>query len=263
MTRTVVTAGVILLLTVSVGCDTDRGLSRRLPQRTSPYATTPEPAATEASIPSDELDLVEQMASHRLAYRRSLETLVTHYTGVGNNEKLSWAREELRALDRIPQYRYVAEADIFGPELKATARIPAADELFEEARAIEREASPFPVLRDEELLRAALVKYGELIRRYPTSDKIDDAAYRMAIIHDYFNDHTIALRFYQRTYQWDPDNPYPARFKAASILDRKLHRRDEALALYQEAVIKEAQHDEWRMSAEHRIKTLSRSNDGG
>ena len=51
--------------------------------------------------------------------------------------------------------------------------------------------------------------------------------------------------------------------QAASILDRKLHRRDEALALYQEAIIKEAQHDEWRMSAEHRVKTLSRSTDGG
>jgi tetratricopeptide (TPR) repeat protein len=263
MTRTVVTAGVILLLTVSVGCNTDRGLSQRLPQRTSPYATTPEETATTASMPSDELDLVEQMASHRQGYRRSLQTLVAHYTNVGNNEKLGWAREELRSLDRIPQYRYIVEADVLGPDLKATARIPAADELFEEARTIERQASPFPVLRDEELLRAALVKYGEVIRRFPTSDKIDDAAYRMAIIHDYFNDYTLALKFYQRTYQWDPDNPYPARFKAASILDRKLHRRDEALALYQEAVIKEAQHDEWRMSAENRIRTLSRSKDGG
>jgi tetratricopeptide (TPR) repeat protein len=234
-----------------------------LPQRTSPYATTPEPAATETSNPSDELDLVEQMASQRQAYRRSLEALVTHYTNVGNNQKLSWAREELRALDRIPQYRYIVEADVLGPDLKATARIPAADDLFDEARAIEREASPFPVLRDEELLRAALVKYGDVIRRFPTSDKIDDAAYRMAIIHDYFNDHTLALKFYQRTYQWDPDNPYPARFKAASILDRKLHRRDEALALYQEAIVREAQHDEWVMSARNRIQTLSRSDDGG
>ena len=58
-----------------------------------------------------------------------------------------------------------------------------------------------------ELLRAALRKYGELISQYPTSDKIDDAAYKMARIHEGFGDYTIALAFYQRAYQWDAATP--------------------------------------------------------
>jgi len=119
------------------------------------------------------------------------------------------------------------------------------------------------MLKDEELLRVALEKYGQLIRQYPTSDKIDDAAHEMAGIYEHFRDYTIALKYYQRTYQWDPETPYAARFKAASILDKKLHRRAEALELYQEAVIKEAQYDEWKMFAEDRIEDLSRSEGGG
>lgn len=264
MTRTVVIGAFILLLTVSVGCQNpDRGLGQRLPRRGTPYTTSPEPASTEGAVPGDELDMVEQMASQRQAYRRSLESLIGHYAGVGNNQKLNWAREELGALDRIPQYRYIVDAQVLGPELKATTRIPAADELYEEAKNIQRQAEPLPVLKDEELLRVALDKYSQLIRQYPTSDKIDDAAYRMANMHEYFKDYTIALKYYQRAYQWDAETPYPARFKAASILDKKLRRRAEALELYQEAVIREAQYDEWKMFAEDRIEELSRSDGDG
>ena len=49
-------------------------------------------------------------------------------------------------------------------------------------------------------------------------------------------DYKLALLYYQRTYQWDPETSYPARFKAAFILDRQFHQRDEALKLYQEAL---------------------------
>jgi hypothetical protein len=42
--------------------------------------------------------------------------------------------------------------------------------------------------------------------------------------------------YYQRAYQWDPEESYPAKLKAARILDYKLHRRDEALELYQQVV---------------------------
>lgn len=106
----------------------------------------------------------------------------------------------------------------------------------------------------------ALTKYNSLIRQYPNSDKIDDAAYRAAGIYDYFKDYEIALLYYQRAYQWDPDTPYPARFYAASLLDKKLHRRDEALQVYQEAVLREGdRYDEWKMYGERRIKELSSS----
>ena len=93
----------------------------------------------------------------------------------------------------------------------------------------------FVVLKDENLLRMALDKYNQLISKFPTSDKIDDAAFRAAGIYEHFKDYSIAVQYYQRTYQWDPQTIYPAKYKAAFILDQRLHRRAEALQLYQDA----------------------------
>ncbi|OHB67110.1 MAG: hypothetical protein A2Y76_15670 [Planctomycetes bacterium RBG_13_60_9] len=213
----------------------------------------------ERAASADEIDLVEQLATHRQAYRRTLETLIKHYEVSGDNMKLTWARTELQGLDRIPQYRYIVEMPA---NLKATDRIEAADVLYDEAREMERKAGVLPVLKNEEMLRAALGKYAELIQSYPNSDKIDDAAFRMAEIHSYFNDYTIGLSFYQRTYQWDPATPHPARFKAAYILDSKLRRRAEALELYRESVVKEAQYTDNKAYAERRIRELSTADTG-
>lgn len=259
MTRTVITASVAALLITVAGCPpTDPNLARRLPQRTT-YARPAgaSDAATQVRSSTEEIDLVEQLAMHRRAYRQSLVLLVQHYNVVGDNRKQRWAQDELRALDRMPQYRYIIDAEVLPPALQASERIPAADELYLDAMATQREAEPIGILKDEELLRVALDKYNQMIRRYPTSDKIDDAVYRMAGIYEYFRDYEIALLCYQRAYQWDPDTPYPARFMAAQILDRRLHRRDEALKLYQEAVIKEAKFTDWKNLGERRIRELS------
>lgn len=249
-------------MTVAIGCQSNTGRSQQLPQRTNPYTETakePLPLANPAS--SGEIDLVEQMTSNRQAYRRGLQALIQHYDAVGNHEKTLWAQQELEALDRIPMYRYIVEAQIFPATLRASERIPAADQLYADAEQTRKLAGSYVPdrLKDEEVLRAAFGKYADLIQKYPTSDKIDDAAYRMAGIQEVFNDFQLALQYYQRAYQWDPATPYPARFKAANILDRKLHRRAEALELYQEALIKEAQFDEWRGPAQRRVKELTSS----
>ena len=262
MTRIVTTATVILLLTLFVGCQTETGTSQRLPDRSRPYMADPNrPLAVPTS--ANEIDLVEKMVSNRQAYQRSLQALIQYYEACGNHQKLIWAKQELTALDRIPQYRYNIEAEMMPASLKATERIAAADQLYEEAGKLNRDAGVIPVaqLKDVELLRAALGTYGELISRYPTSDKIDDAAYKMARINEGLGDYTIALSFYQRAYQWDAATPYPARFRAAELLDKKLHRRAEALPIYQEAIVKEAQFADMKVAAEARVKELNTSKD--
>ena len=256
MTRIVVTATMIALLTVVVGCPTNQGRSQMLPPRD---INPPTRLPIEQVASADEVDLVEQLSSQRQAYRASLEKLVQYYDVSGNGQKLTWAQTELRALDRIPQYRYIAGPQVLPADLKATERLQACDDLYAKAMQTERKAGVLPLLKDEALLRAALSQYDELIRKYPTCDKIDDAAYRMGEIHEYFKDYIIALQYYQRAYQWDPATPYPARFKAAAILDWRLHRRAEALQLYQEAIVKEAQHTEYKATAERRIQDLSNS----
>ena len=264
MTRIVTTAAVILLLTLFVGCQTDTGVSQKLPMRSNQPVPVGDPnKPVMAPTSTDEIDLVEKMASNRHAYQSSLQALIQYYGGVGNHDKLAWAKEELTSLNRIPQYQYIIEAQVMPASLKATQQIPAADQLYQEAEKLYRDAGAIPVtlLKDEQLLQAALRKYGELISRFPTSDKIDDAAYKMGQIHEGLGDTTIALAFYQRAYQWDPATPYPARFKAAAILDKKLHRRDEALQVYQEAIAKEARYTDLRLMAERRVEQLNTSKD--
>jgi len=80
------------------------------------------------------------------------------------------------------------------------------------------------------------------VEEYPTSDKIDDAAYWIAEIHkEYFEekDNAIALLWYQRAIDWNPDLPYPARFQMAAVYDIDMHEYEKALEMYQAVVEKE------------------------
>lgn len=258
MARKLVTAGIVVVLAVFAGCQsTDTGRGQRLPARTGALG---EPAPSNLIATAAEADVVEQVTVHRQGYREALEKLVQYYRTVGNNRNLRWAQRELDALKTMPQYRYLIEAEVPRADLKASVFVPEAKQLYDEAVEIQRQAEPVPLVpKDEELLRRALDKYIELIRKFPTSDRIGDAAFRAATIYEHFKDYTIALSYYQRAYQWDPATPYPARFRAAVLLDRRLHRRAEALALYQDAVVKESRHTEWKDYADQRIKELSTS----
>jgi len=233
----------------------DAGRSQQLP-------TTPiRPAAVVNVADKSEVDLVEQMAVSRQAYQQGLQTLVSYYARTGNNMKLLWAQKELNAFSTMARYNYIMGPEVLDQNLKPTASIPAADTMFFEGEALEKKAGPLPVLKDENSLRLALQKYEDLIKQYPTSDKIDDAAYKAGTIHEYFQDYSIALMYYQSAYQWDPDTPYPARFRAARVLDKDLHRNAEALKLYQEAVQTEGRFEkyrEWREFAERRIREMQK-----
>ncbi len=256
MARLILAVTLIILVSVVVGCvgpDSGKGqlISVRARQTT---AVTPVDMSK-----AGESDLVEQVAVHRQGYRHSLETLADFYRRTGNNMKLAWAEKELSACDTTPQYNYIIEAGVAGPKLQAKTLIAEADDLYREAVEIEGRARQLLVVKDENLLRLALDKYNQLIRMYPSSDKVDDAAYNAAGIYEHFKDYTIALLYYQRAYQWDEQTPYPARFRAALILDKHLHRRAEALELYREAVEKESSHTQWVSYAQNRIKAITKS----
>jgi tetratricopeptide (TPR) repeat protein len=255
MARIALTATLIILVNILVGCDVfqkfDSGQSQLVPAQAGAAVTT-------AKV-SSEVDIVEQVVANRQSYRQSLAMLVEYYTSTGNNMKLKWAQRELDALDTIAKYKYVVEAEVAGPDLKASTPIPEADKLYEEALTLQRKAEQLLIIKDDNLLRLVLDKYDQLIRKYPSSDKIDDAAYKSGEIYDYFKDYTIALVYYQRAYQWNPQTTYPARFRAAFILDNRLHRRAEALELYQEALEKDGQqYLEWRRFAEQRVGELTK-----
>lgn len=234
MTRLILTANLLALVISLWGCtESNSGRGQIIADKVR--QSTDRHAVIEAAK-DKEVDIIEDMALHRRAYRQSLEALIKYYRNTGNYMKREWAKKELSELDAIPQYNYIIEAAVAGPELKATDEIPEADDLYYQAMIIEDDARKLILIKSSEKLRLALDKYNQIIRQYPTSDKIDDAAYMAGKIYEGFKDYSIAVIYYQRTYQWDPDTIYPARYKAARVLDDKLHRRAEALELYSEAL---------------------------
>jgi len=233
MARTILTILLVIIMNVLVGCySADSGRSQLVPTGLTDQGKTVFSIPAEA----DEADLVEQLAINRGAYKEAMETLVGYYNKTGNSMKLEWAENELKKLNKVPKYNYIIEASVAGSGLKATASITEANYFYDQARNLEKKAHNMLVYVNDNMLRQALAKYNKLIRKHPSSDKIDDAAYRAGAIYEHFNDYTIAILYYKRAYQWNSKTPYPARFKAAYILDKKLHRRAEALELYKQSV---------------------------
>ena len=254
MARTILTAVLIVLLNVLVGCTgVDSGRSQVAPAHYGP-------APVISIADTDETALIEQMALNRQAYRQGLELLIKYYTRMGNNMKLQWAKKELVGLDSVIQYNYIVEAETKA-NLKADTSISGADALYDEALQIEKKAGTL-FLKDKQMLRLALTKYNQLIEKHGSSDKIDDAAYRAAGIYDYFKDYTLAVMYYKRVYQWDRYTVHPAKYRAAKILDKRLHQRTEALELYRQVIGDEAVPMNYREYAELRIAELTKSEEG-
>lgn len=253
MARTILTAVLIVLLNVLVGCTgIDSGRSQLAPPQVGP-------APVISVSDTSESDLIEQMALNRQAYRQGLELLVKFYTKMGNDMKLQWAQKELTGLDSIPQYTYYVVGEV--ANLKAVTSISEADALYDEALQIEQKASTL-FIKDDQMLRLALNKYLQLIEKHSSSDKIDDAAYRAAGIYEHFKDYTLAVLYYKRVYQWDRYTVLPAKYKAAKVLDRRLHQRTEALELYRQAVVDEAVPQTYRDFAQLRINELTKGEEG-
>ena len=258
MARAVCTACVAVLLLVCVGCgEGDKGKGMQL----SPSARAGETGGLVPVTSAEEMDLVEEVGSARAAYRHGLDLLIAYYRDSGNHMKRTWAEKELASLNVIPQYKYVIDAEIAGPELQAVESIPEADALYADALAYERKSRRLLILRDKDMLRMAIEKYNDVIRRYPTSNKIGDAAYRAGQLYHHFKDYRIAVTYYERSFQWDPATLYPSRFKAAWIYDDYYHNRERALQLYREGLEKlpRDRYLEWREFAELRVMGLSGS----
>ena len=210
---------------------------------------------------SEEVDYVEAMAGYRNAYRAALAKLEAYYRSIGDDTKRGWAEKELKALDSIPWYRYVTPGDVATKSLMATDAITEADRIYAEALELEDQAKLLAIVVDDAKLQRALRKFEDVFQTYPTSDKIDDAVYKAATIYEHFKDYEIAVLYYQRAFQWNPDIKYKARLKAARILDYKLRKRKEALYLYQESLALESLAGETKEAVQNRITTLMTSDE--
>ena len=216
--------------------------------------TEPAPATDLTGL--GEVALVEEVARARNAYGRALQALTDYYMERGTAFKLEWLHSEINAFNKIPKIQYLGVAELAGPELRPMRRIPAADQLFREGVNY-KDYPAFPPQK-KDYLKLALEKFQTIVEKYPDSDKIDDAAFRMGEIYGgwYFEDWTRAVQCYERCWQWNPKTEYPAYFNAAKIYDEKLGNRVKAVELYNR-VVAESNDPDLVKQASDRIKTLT------
>ena len=244
------------------GCNIDG----RWAQSGGPVDVGPQAAETARTgvdlsiVEGTEVDLVESVVSLRTQYEHGLKQLQLYYQSRGHGEKAEWAAFELRGLKSVKQFRYLMDAEVAAESLRPTDLNPEADSLFQQGRDLMRKGGHGvpAIYRRDRMVEAAKV-FRNLIERFPSSDKIDDAAFFLGEIHkEYLPDQeAIAVKWYERAWTWNPETPHPARFQAAVICDYRLHDRDRALELYQDVLTYEASNATNVRWATRRIEELS------
>ena len=205
---------------------------------------------------SSETDIVESLVADRQIYRQSLETLVVLFHQAKDVGRWIKAKRELKGLISANQYLYLRDADTPGHELKPSDRIKAADELLLLGRELKKEAGPSGVIRYKNQL--ALETFRRLISDYPSSDKIDDAAFELGeIYYRNLRDYRRAIRWYECVLAWDPNTQLPANYRIAKIYDKKLGNLLTALNYYLRAQQTAAHDSAERRDIESRIRKLS------
>jgi tetratricopeptide (TPR) repeat protein len=257
---------VSLLGITAGGCKTDELAAPERDVAAGPVTSLENPPGIDLpSVPvanRSEVDLVEEMLLHRAMYARLLRALATYYTENGYHEKAVWAQTELNDLRRVKPYRYILDAEAAGAALSPTNSIAEADQLYEEAMDLMKKGGHgVPALYNQETMKRALAKLKQLVNEYPSSDKIDDAAFHVAEIHkEYFEekDNSIAAAWYKRAIEMNPDTPYPVRFQLAVLYDYRMHEREKALHWYNEVLEEEAELEKTNTAfAKARIRQLT------
>jgi len=183
------------------------------------------------TLASRQLSVVENLVSARAAYRKSLEAVVSFYEATGDSYKLKLAREELAGLKEVPQAEYVTVAEAL-LEAKAAKETPGANRLLEDAEHYSKLSETADRKKNSEL---ALERCLDLMRRYPESDRIDDAAYLAGRIYQSpMKAYHSAMVYYEKCYQWNAGTTTDARIRAARMAYR-LHELAKAKTLYEEA----------------------------
>jgi len=221
---------------------------------------TQKPGVDITPVEAEEVDLVESVVAHRDAYLQHLTALRDYYQARGYAAKQSWADFELNGLRKIKAFRYVDDAEVPVAKLDPSASIAEADSMYARGMELmEKGGHGVPIFyRQKTMIQAADV-FRDLIQKYPTSDKVDDAAFYLGEIHKEYlpGQEPIAVKWYERAWTWNAETPHPARFQAAVVYDYRMHDRDRALELYRAVVEREVQNASNVRFAQRRIQDLA------
>lgn len=197
---------------------------------------------------------VKSVNDARKAYQDSLHKLYEVYTANHDKEKARWVEEELKGFHIIlkPAYRF---DDVPSPKLDGKENIKDANELFRQATQYKDHGFGTEYTLNQ---RRAEILFQELIARYPTSDKISDAAYDLGDLYESraYKQYERAALYYERSAQWKKMGRTDARLRAAKIYDKQLNDRNKAIEMYREVVAHDT--DSERMKeAEKRLAEIT------
>ena len=161
---------------------------------------------------TSDVEMVEKVLAARRDYQVSLEALRAHYISVQDTERERWTEDELREFHRINKQAYNLDLDVPPPTLKAEKNIPEANELYKRAMTFKEKGWGGDYVDNQ---RRAELLFQQILTSYPESDKIDDAAYRLAELYEgkAYKQYRRAAVYYERCFQWNPNSQFDARLR--------------------------------------------------
>ena len=171
-----------------------------------------------SGMKSKEEQNVRTLNTARDDYRRALTDLLRYYIDIGNHLRLSAAKRELNALNKVPQYKFIINEKKF-TNSNSTRNIEEANRLYTDGVAYSNSINLF---NRKTRLRYAISMFENIINNYPESDKVDDAAYELANIYEgyHLKDYETAAYYYVKCYETNPDTDKPARYMAGRVYDK-------------------------------------------
>lgn len=199
-------------------------------------AQPPPPPPPGSALPGgkNDLDLVQKLNNNRKDYQTSLEQLRQLYLQAGDVERARWAEDELRQWHRIPKFAFRLDLDVPPPTLKGEANVPEANQLLIRAMTYKDKGWAGNDVVDNQ--RRAEILLQELLSKYPTSNKISDAAYMLGDVYEKppYKMYRRSATYFERCFQWNPNTTYDARLRAARLYDKQSLDRPRAMELYRE-----------------------------
>ncbi|MFQ5686207.1 MAG: tol-pal system YbgF family protein [Candidatus Scalindua sp.] len=208
-----------------------------------------------SGMKSSEGQIVNTIRSSRESYRNALTELIQFYMDIGYHSRVKKARKELKALNKIPQFKYLS-ADEDVSDISPTQNIEEANILFQDGKNYKNILN---LASRKTKLTYAAARLKKILDEYPESDVADDAAYELADILEshYFKDYEGSVFYYKKSYELNPNTDRPARYMAARVYDMFLHDYKEAIRHY-EMALETCRDEELLVIARERLSELKK-----